>query len=89
MCGFVICGCVYVWVCNMWMFVCVGFVICGCLYVWVLLGVSVRMSGYFGNMCPCIYCVLYCLYCVFALFRLCIFIVICFVCTSVKTTATE
>jgi hypothetical protein len=29
------------------------------------------------------------LYCVFVLFRLCIFILICFVCTSVRTTATE
>jgi hypothetical protein len=34
-------------------------------------------------MCTCIYYVLYCLYCVFVLFRLCIFILICFVCTSV------
>jgi hypothetical protein len=39
--------------------------------------------------CVCIYCVLYCLYCVFVLFRLCIFILICFVCTSVRTTASE
>jgi len=52
---------------------CVGFVMCGC----------------FGNMCTCIYCVLHCLYCVFLLFPLCIFIPICFVCTSVRTTATE
>jgi len=56
-----------------WVCVCVGFVMCGC----------------FGNMYACIYCVLYCLYCVFVLFRLCIFILICFVCTSVRTTATE
>jgi hypothetical protein len=60
-------------VCNVWMCVYVGFVVCGC----------------FGNMCTCIYCVLYCLYCVFVLFRLCVFILICFVCTSVRTTATE
>jgi len=46
------------------------------------------MRGCFGKMYTCIYCVLYCLYCVFVLFRLCIFI-ICFVCTSVRTTATE
>jgi len=47
--------------------------------------------GCFGNMCTCtlIYCVLYCLYCVFVLFRLCIFIIICFVYNSVRTTATE
>ena len=54
-------------------YVCVGFVMCGC----------------FGNVCTCIYCVLYCLYCVFVLFRLCIFILICFVCTGVRTTATK
>ena len=59
--------------CNVWVCVCVGFVTCACS----------------GNMCTCIYCVLYCLYCVFVLFRLCIFILICFVCTGVRTTATE
>ena len=47
------------------------------------------MCGCFGNMCTCIYCVLYCLYCVFVLFRLCIFILIRFVCISVRTTVTE
>ena len=31
----------------------------------------------------------FCLYCVFVLFRLCVFILICFFCTSVRTTATE
>ena len=60
-------------VCNVWVCVCVG----------------VCMSVCFGNMCTCIYCVLYCLYCVFVLFSLCIFILICFVCTNVRTTATE
>ena len=38
--------------------------------------------------CTCIYSVLYRLY-FLELFRLCIFIVICFVCTSVRTAATE
>jgi hypothetical protein len=39
--GFVMCGRVYVWFCNMCGFViCVyvcgrGFVICGCVYVWL------------------------------------------------------
>jgi len=56
--------------CNELVCVCVGFVTCGC----------------FGNMCPCIYCILHCLYCVFVLFHLCIFILICFICTSVRTT---
>jgi len=31
----------------------------------------------------------YCLYCVFVLFHSCIFILICFFCTSARTTATE
>ena len=39
--------------------------------------------------CICIYPVLYCFYIVFVLFRLCIFILICFVSTSVSITATE
>ena len=49
--GFVMCGCVYVWIlyclgvcmygfCNVWVCECVGFEMCGC----------------FGNMCTCIYC---------------------------------
>ena len=51
--------------------------VCVCLYVCV------------GVMCICIYFILYCLYCVFLLFRLRIFILTCFVCTIVRTTATE
>jgi hypothetical protein len=62
--------------CNMWKRLGVGFVMCGC-FVKVIF-VLAR-----------IYCVLYCLYYVFVLFRLCIFILICFVCTSVRNTATE
>ena len=27
---FVICGCVYVFVCNVWVCLCVGFIMCGC-----------------------------------------------------------
>jgi len=40
--GFIMCGCVYVWVlyvcgfCNVCVCVCVVFVMCGCVYVWVL-----------------------------------------------------
>ena len=59
--------------CNVWVCVCVGFVMCRC----------------FGDMCTCIYCVLCCFYCVFVLFRLWVFILICFVCTVVRTAATE
>jgi len=79
MCGF----------CNVWMCVCVGFVMCGCVGVWVCVCVGFVMCGCFGKMCTCIYCVLYFLFCVFVLFRLRTFIIICFVCTSVRTTATE
>jgi hypothetical protein len=73
---FVMCGCVCMWFCNVWgcvRMVCVGFVMCGC----------------FGNVCTCIYCVSNCLYRVFVFFLLCIFILICFVCTGVRITATE
>jgi hypothetical protein len=52
-------------------------------------GVFLQFCGCFGNMCTCIYCTLCRLYCVFVLFRLCVFILICFVCTSVRTTAIE
>ena len=34
--GFVICGCIYEWVCNVWVCVCMGFVMCVCVYVWDL-----------------------------------------------------
>ena len=34
--GFVMCGCLYVWVLYEWVCVCVGFVMCGCVYVWIL-----------------------------------------------------
>jgi hypothetical protein len=63
------------------------FVMCGWVYQYV--GVFWKFCGCFGNMCIIIYCAFYCLYSVFELFRLCIFIHICFVCTSVKTTVTK
>jgi len=59
--------------CNVWVCACAGFVKC----------------GGFGGTCTYIYCVLCYLSCVFVLFRLCIFILISFVCTSDRTTATE
>jgi hypothetical protein len=77
------------WLCNVCVCVCVGVCKCGFCNVWVCVSVGFVMCGCFVNMCTCIYCVLYCLYCVFVLFRLCIFILICFVCTTVRTTATE
>jgi hypothetical protein len=67
------------------------FVICGCVCVCVCVCVGFVTCGCFGNtsMCTCIYCVLYCLYCVFVLIHLGVFILICFVCTGVRTAATE
>jgi len=54
---------------------------------------GVCMCGGFDNHVGvsviCVLVFLYCLYCVFVLFRLCIFILICFVCTSIRTAATE
>jgi hypothetical protein len=50
-----------------------GFVMCGC----------------FVNMCVCIYCALYGLYCVCLCIVSFMYILICFVCTNIKTTATE
>ena len=69
----------------MWVCVRVGFVMCGCVYVWFFL-----MCGCFGNMCTCVFAV-FCIVCTvfFVLFLLSIFILICFVCISVRTTATE
>jgi hypothetical protein len=70
--GFVMCGCVYVFVfCNVWVCVCVGFVMC----------VS------FGNMCTCIYCVLYCWYCAFCIvWFVCMFsYFVCLYCHRVTT----
>ena len=59
----------------------------GICNMWVCVCVGFVMCGCFGNMYNFIYCVLYCLY-FFVLFRLCTFILICFVCTSVKSTST-
>ena len=60
----------------MWVCVCVGFVMCGC----------------FDNCVDYVYLYLLCfdlfVLC-FLFFHLCIHVLICFVCTSVKTTATE
>ena len=47
------------------------------------------MCGCFGNMYTCIYCVLYCLYCVFCFVSFMYIYSYRFVCTSVRTTATE
>jgi uncharacterized membrane protein len=74
--------------CFIWCVSCTVVVLtCFVMYNWVYVGVFWQLCGCFGNTCTCIYCVLYCLYCVFVLFRLCIFILIYFVCTSVRTSA--
>ena len=80
----------------MWLCVCVGVCLHGFCDVWFCVFVDFVMFGYFdncfgcfGNICACIYCVVYCLSCVFGLILLCIFIPICFVCTTLRSTATE
>ena len=77
----------------LWLFHLVCILYCGCFNffrnVWVCVCVSFVMCGCFGNMCTCIYCFLRFVMCFFELFLLCVFILICFVCTSVRTTATE
>jgi hypothetical protein len=76
------CGC-FNWFCVVWVCVCVGVCMCGFCNAWVCVCVGFVMCRCFGNTCTCIYCI-------FALFvRLCIFILICFVCTAVRTAATE
>jgi hypothetical protein len=69
----------FIWCVSCTVVVLTGFVMCE----------RVCMCGRVGNMYTCIYCVLYCLYCEFVFFRLRLLILLCFVCTSVKTTATE
>ena len=81
-CNVCVCVCVCV---RAWDLQCVGVCMCGFCNVWVFW----QLCGSFGNMCTCVNCVLHCLYYVFVLFRLWIFILICFVCTSVTTTATK
>jgi hypothetical protein len=85
---------------NTWLY-CDYFICCvSCTVVvlicFVMCGRSDNCVCFFRNMYACIccvlyclYCILYCLYCVFVMYRLCIFIPICFVCTGVRTTATE
>ena len=67
--------------CKVWVCVCVDSVKCGSVYVWILYSV-----------CVLVICVL--VFSCFVLFVLCFCIVsfmyiICFVCTSVRSTATE
>jgi len=66
--GFVMCVCVFVWVCmygfcNLWVCVCVGFVLCGCVCC-VCVGVCMCMCGFCNVwlcvcvgfvMCGCVY----------------------------------
>ena len=62
----------------MWVCVCMGFVMSGCFDNCVVVLV----------ICVFVFTVFLVFYCVFELFRSCIFILI-FVCTSVRTTATD
>jgi len=78
-------ACVHVWVCAC---VRVGVCMCGCVHVCVWVCVCVWGGGVLVK-----YILVFTVYVLFELrfllFRLCIFILICFVCTSVRTTATE
>jgi hypothetical protein len=60
------------------------FVMSGCVYVWVLWCVDILVTRVLAFTVFCIVGTVF-----FVLFRLCIFILICFGCTSVRTTATE
>ena len=83
MCGLFMCG-----FCNVWMFICLGFVMCVWVCVWVFnLWKGGREGGFV--MCWCFGNNFTYIYCGFVLFRLCIFILICFVSTSVRTAATQ
>ena len=68
---------------------CGYFVMFCCVNVGMFCNVCVYVCMFFnGWLCECfVMCVL--VFIVFVLFRLCMFILICFVCTGVKTTATE
>ena len=65
--------------CNVWVCVCTGFAMCGCFdNCVVVLVICVLVFTVF-----CIVCTVF-----VVLFRLCIFILICFVCTNIRTTTT-
>jgi len=60
------------------------FVMCGFCNVWVCVRVGVLVTCVLVFTVFCIVCTVF-----FVLFRLCIFILICFVCTGVRATATK
>ena len=64
-------------------FECVSYCCCFNLFcnVWVCVCVGFVMCGCFGKMCTCTYSVLYCF--------VYVYLFLFFVCTSVRTTATE
>ena len=55
---------------------------CGFFNLWFIVYLGFVLCGSFANICTCIHCVIVSLI-------LCIFILICFVWTTVKSTATE
>jgi len=46
MCGFLICGCVYVWACSELVYVYLLIVMRGSVYIWFLRCLSVCMFGF-------------------------------------------
>ena len=67
--------------CKVWVCVCVDFVKCWCVYVWILLCVCVLI------ICVFVFTVFFIVCTVF--FIVSFMYIICFVCTSVRSTATE
>jgi len=82
----------------LWLFLLVCILYCGCFNLFYNLWVCVcecvcggvlKLCGCFGNTCKCIYCVLYCLFCVFCIVSFMYIYSYFFICTDVRTTATE
>jgi hypothetical protein len=75
----------------LWLFHLVCILYCDYCILFCNMSVFWQVCGCFGNtnMCTCIYYDLLLFVLCFILFLLCTFILICFVCTSVRTTATE
>ena len=69
------------WFCNVWVCVCADFVMCGCVYVLILLCMGVLVICVLVFTVFCIVCTVFCV--------VSFMYIICFVCTIVRTTATE
>jgi hypothetical protein len=81
--------CVCFNLCNVWVLYCVGYLLI-CVLVFAVFCI---VCTAFCVVCTafCVVCTAFCVVCTafFVLFRLCILILMCFVCISVRTIATE